>query len=101
MNLKEILEKEFDSKVDETIEFSNRKNYIVHDYDRIYFFLNENIITNIYSNNRRTYINCPINDIYWLIHCIKKETYDYNISDMYLNKALKREFLINKILNDI
>ena len=43
----------------------------------------------------------PLSDFDWLIYCIKKSKWDDLVIYMYKDTALKREFLINKILNDI
>jgi len=101
MKIKEILETEFESHVDEKSGIEhNSKIYTVHDYYRIHFLIKDDIISFIYYHNETIEINAPIHDIYWLILCIKYQSPYTNFIKVFNNKALKREFKINNILND-
>ena len=99
MNLKEILEKEFESDVD-IKENHHATTYIIHDYNRIGIVINDYTIRYVYYLNSNLVINSPIYEIYWLIYCIKNIKSIDNLQKMFLNKALKREFTINTILNN-
>jgi len=101
MKIKEILETEFESHVDEKSGIEhNSKIYTVHDYYRIHFLIKDEIISFIHYRNESIEINAPIHDIYWLILCIKNQSPYTNFIKVFNNKALKREFKINNILND-
>lgn len=99
MNIKKILEKEFNSEV----KINNNiiiELYIVYDYDKIHFFIKGNVIEYIMVFNKRIPINKTINDIYWLIYCIKNMKYNTDLNKVLNNNLLKREFIIDKILTD-
>jgi hypothetical protein len=104
MNIKKILEKEFNSEVkiynNIIIELYIVNVYIVYDYDKIHFFIKGNVIEYIMVFNKRIPINKPINDIYWFIYCIKNMKYNTDLKKILNNNLLKREFIIDKILTD-
>jgi hypothetical protein len=104
MNLKEILEKEFESdiKVYENKDFYSY--YIYKPNGVLYFFLDIRkdgiIILLEFKSGHRVFLENPISDIYWIIFCTKNITWDNNFIFMFKDKIIKREFILNKILNE-
>lgn len=70
----------------------------------LYFYLDirkdESIILLKFISGHRIFLENSISEIHWIIFCIKNITWEDNFYSMFLNKALKREFTINKILNE-
>ena len=106
MKIKEILEKEFGGQ---TKVYEERDHYVfyVSNYTGRTYFLLE-ISKKEYISYISFYINSgsrfaleePITDLNWLIFCIKRLDFEDNLYMVLRNKNLKREFIINGILND-
>lgn len=104
MNLKEILEKEFDSdiKVYENKDFYSY--YIYKPNGVLYFFLEIRkdglIILLEFLSGHKVFLENSISEIHWIIFCIKNITWEENFYGMFKDKNKKREFNLNKILNE-
>ena len=53
-----------------------------------------------FISGHKVFLENPISEIYWIIFCIKNITWDDYFYTMFRDKNKKRDFILNKILNE-
>lgn len=105
MNIKQILEKEFDSKITVYESVDSIEYYVYkHNNKILYFFIKiekEKIIKSIcFPMFKIFHFTEPISELYWIIFCIKNVDWIDNLYKMITDKTQKRNFKLNILLND-